>query len=390
MGLFMKRILIVNSFYYPDIKGGAEVSTQLLAEGLTEDYEVYALATGEHKKGIIRETINGVNVYRIPSNNLYWPGRASKRGNLSKLLWHFINNYNPIQNRIIEKVIDEISPSLIHTQNLMGIGTHLWNIANRLSIPLVHTTRDYALMEPVSNNLINKYFNYYNRKRSQKINYVVGISEFILKQHIEKGFFNGIPSSSIHNIVNNQAYTRRYRKEGEPLILGYYGQLEENKGIEVLIDSLKDIPASIVEKVWICGVGSLEEKLVNITKDDKRIIFKGKLPIEEVYKTMAMTDLTIVPSIWEEPFGRVIIESYNQGTPVIGSNTGGIPEIIPNKDYLFQRKDFEELREKIIKFYKLDEKQLNKEIEESYKQAEKYTENVSKYINVYKAISASV
>jgi len=36
----------------------------------------------------------------------------------------------------------------------------------------------------------------------------------------------------------------------------------------------------------------------------------------------------IIPSVWEEPFGRVVIEGNLQGLPVIGSNMGGIPEII--------------------------------------------------------------
>lgn len=48
-------------------------------------------------------------------------------------------------------------------------------------------------------------------------------------------------------------------------------------------------------------------------------------------------DFLVVPSIWEEPFGRVIVESFSSNTPVIASNIGGIPEIFHcNKQFLFE------------------------------------------------------
>ena len=39
-------------------------------------------------------------------------------------------------------------------------------------------------------------------------------------------------------------------------------------------------------------------------------------------------DILVVPSIWNEPFGRVTVEAYSHGVPVVGANTGGIPEVI--------------------------------------------------------------
>lgn len=46
---------------------------------------------------------------------------------------------------------------------------------------------------------------------------------------------------------------------------------------------------------------------------------------------MIKCDVLIIPSIWEEPFGRVILDAYIQCMPVIGSKIGGITELI--KDY---------------------------------------------------------
>ncbi|WP_368905698.1 glycosyltransferase family 4 protein [Bacillus wiedmannii] len=381
----MEKILIVNSFYYPNIRGGAEISTQLLAEGLHKKYEVHVMTTGNQKDNILKEEINGVIIHRIPCKNIYWPGQMQPRGNVSKLAWHLINNYNPIQQKMIKKLIEEISPSLIHTQNLMGVGTHIWNIATKLKIPVVHTTRDYALIEPVNNKYINKFIRYFNKKRSLRVNHVVGISRFILEKHQEKNIFQKTSFSTIHNVVSAPRYPRQEIRSS-PLILGYYGQLEDNKGVNILLDAVKKISPSKVEKVFVCGVGSKEQELKETFRSDERIVFKGKLPIEDVYRRMANTDLTIVPSIWEEPFGRVIIESYNQGTPVIASNRGGIPEIIENENYLFNIQDESDLVNKIEKFAALDRDEIDKEIKRVYEDSIKYHDNIELYIKVYKGL----
>jgi glycosyltransferase involved in cell wall biosynthesis len=38
--------------------------------------------------------------------------------------------------------------------------------------------------------------------------------------------------------------------------------------------------------------------------------------------------MVVVPSVWKEPFGRVVIESYAYGKPVLAANRGGLPEIV--------------------------------------------------------------
>ena len=67
-----------------------------------------------------------------------------------------------------------------------------------------------------------------------------------------------------------------------------------------------------------------------------------------------MIDVLIVPSLWHDPLPRVVYESYSHGVPVIGSDRGGIPEIIDiGKTGFIFNPDFEEqLKEKICIFRK--------------------------------------
>ena len=61
-GVKNEKILIVNSYYAPNILGGAEISTQLLAEDLKKEYKVCILTTGAQKSGIIKDEKNGVEI----------------------------------------------------------------------------------------------------------------------------------------------------------------------------------------------------------------------------------------------------------------------------------------------------------------------------------------
>ena len=78
--------------------------------------------------------------------------------------------------------------------------------------------------------------------------------------------------------------------------------------------------------------------------------------IESPMDLMPLLDLVILPT-YEETFGLVVAESMLMGTPVIGSNAGGVPEIIEDQvnGLLFEPKNYTSLKEKIIKLYESPE-----------------------------------
>lgn len=382
----MKKILIVNSFYYPTIVGGAEISTQLLAEGLSDDYDVHVLTTGQHKAEVQKEEINKVTVHRIPNLNIYSPLERENKGSIQKLMWHLINLYNPKQMELLMNILKDLKPDLLHTQNVMGIGSYVWDIAKKLSIPVVHTTRDYALVEPVNSGLINTMTHKKNIQRSKSVDTVVGISKYILDYHKDKGLFSGSDNNIIGNVVNAEPFTRKEKKENAPLTVGYFGQVSANKGILSLIKAIRSLDSTIVEKVVICGTGDSIEEVKNAAKEDYRIELKGKISQEEVYQQMANVDVTVVPSVWAEPFGRVIIESYQQGTPVIATAVGGIPELILNKKMLVEKDNEEALKHKLKWFQSLSYDEHKKLIRTSYDESMKYRDNLKDYKNVYKKL----
>jgi len=110
------------------------------------------------------------------------------------------------------------------------------------------------------------------------------------------------------------------------------GRLEIFKGHDVLIRAWSDFSRQHPEAVlWIVGMGSQEECLRQQVDDPGiagTVCFTGSLPAIEVHQRMAAADLFVLPSR-SEPFGIVLLEAMAHGLPVVASDTGGIPEVVP-------------------------------------------------------------
>ncbi|WP_199618148.1 glycosyltransferase family 4 protein [Paenibacillus alkalitolerans] len=359
------KIVIVNSLYTPHIIGGAEISTQILAETLVPAAEVHVLTVGGQKRtaGVFAETVNGVTVHRLPFNNLYWIGDGKKRGLLMKTVRRMIDLYNPMQIRAVRDLLAEIKPDLIHTQNLTGFGAGIWTACAEAGVPVVHTLRDYSLLSPVSspisNPLLARIYSLTSIGFSKRVSAVVGISSHILKRHTDAGLFPNAFRQVIPNAVDGDIVRAEKDFFRKPLRLGYFGRVEPEKGVRELVDAIRSVPRDVVEQAVICGDGGLRQNIMELCGNDDRFVFTGKVTPKEARKLMASVDVTFVPSIWEEPFGRVIIESYQTGTPVFASAVGGIPDAVWNPDeFLFKPGSADAIKAKIMAYYSLpgDEK----------------------------------
>jgi glycosyltransferase involved in cell wall biosynthesis len=326
------RLLIVATLYPPYIIGGAEISTQLLVESLMKQgHEVLVVTTTN--KPSFTTIINNVNVCFIKHKNIYWKFPSRDKGRFAKFLYHTIDIFNFLYEREIVKIVRDFKPDVIHSQNLCGISTYIWEIAKRLKIPLVHTLRDYYLMCPkqsMSKNGVScetqckicKLYSIPKRKLSENVNAVVGISNFILDKHTTNGFFqNASLSVCISNSV--QKVGAKNRKKNK--IIGYIGRISEEKGVELLMEAFTKANNSGYQ-LEIAGKGNKSYIQYLVGKyHDKNIKFLGHVVADSFYERV---DLLVVPSIWNEPFGRVVIEAYSHGVPVFASNMGGLPELI--------------------------------------------------------------
>lgn len=149
---------------------------------------------------------------------------------------------------------------------------------------------------------------------------------------------------------DHELYVPHIKKPENKLRIGYMGRLTEEKGLDTLLDACRILKKMGKEiELHLAGAGPLEKKL-----SEDFIHFHGLIPHREAHHFYQKCDIFILPSktkkFWKEQFGRVLVESTASGTPVIGSSSGAIPEVIGKIGFgeVFQESSSEDLKDKIL------------------------------------------
>lgn len=117
-----------------------------------------------------------------------------------------------------------------------------------------------------------------------------------------------------------------------PLRIGYFGRLDQTKGIDTLIEAVRAAAAPV--HLTVHGVSqaesptAFETRLLGLAGDDPRIRFAPAVEPSAIGAAMAAVELVAVPSIWLETGPLVVLEAFAAGRPVLGSNRGGIAELV--------------------------------------------------------------
>jgi len=114
---------------------------------------------------------------------------------------------------------------------------------------------------------------------------------------------------------------------------GYVGRLVEEKGLMDMVNALEQTPADV--NLLFVGAGPYQPALEQRVRErgwEARVRFLPPRPLEQLPQVMNALDALVLPSRttarWKEQFGRVLIEAQACQTPVIGSDSGAIPEVI--------------------------------------------------------------
>lgn len=336
------KVCFINSFYAPEEVGGAERSVRTLAEALVQGgHEALVVCNGRTREST---RIAGVRVERLPIQNLYHPLDAGGKSALSKMLWHTVDSYNPMNDRLVRELLAGFRPDVLHTNTLAGLSVRVWGIAKALGLPIVHTLRDYYLVCPNTAMYKNqepcgagrcascRMLSTPRISATKDVAAVVGNSRFILDKHLAHGCFAQASHHVIYNAYQPPAPVQvRAPLAGKPAIaIGYIGRLARTKGVEMLIQAYLAIRrerADLPLKLVVAGRGDAdyEQSLRDMAAVDSTITFLGQVKPEAFYEQV---DFPVVPSLWDEPLARVLFESFAHGLPVIASTTGGSPELI--------------------------------------------------------------
>jgi glycosyltransferase involved in cell wall biosynthesis len=125
-------------------------------------------------------------------------------------------------------------------------------------------------------------------------------------------------------------------------VIGYVGRMVEEKGVVDLSAAFEALPESLGAQLLLVGDGVLRKPIEERLRRrglDQRVFFTGRIPFHHVPSHLKCMDVLVLPSRttgkWKEQFGHVLAEAMASGVPVIGSDSGAIPEVVGDAGLIF-------------------------------------------------------
>jgi glycosyltransferase involved in cell wall biosynthesis len=118
----------------------------------------------------------------------------------------------------------------------------------------------------------------------------------------------------------NAARLAEFLAGDEPTVV-YFGKLIEQKGVQVLLEAMRDVDARLV----VVGFGPYRSTLEAMAP--ARTLFTGPLEHRHLRHLLPLADATVVPSIFPEAFGMVAAEAASAGSPPLVSRHSGLAEV---------------------------------------------------------------
>jgi len=349
------KVLFISRRFYPEIKGGGQISAYHIAEALADQKnDVFVCTFTDNKTSVKKGTIT---VYRI-----HMPKLPFKRlSNMDYMYYQMA--------RLSSRYIEKIKPDIIHLLNFESIPLSSVYYKLRYKISLVATVNgplfgcftgdsiDYKEKTCIKCSTVKRCFcslKKWGRLRGSLFYsyslWYMSMLRFSYK-YVDKfvAISNamipllenmGVPKKkaiTIPNPIGNVGYDKNLTREikkrfRNKKILLCVARLAVEKGVHYAIESLKHLPDKYI--LLVAGWGDYKTKLKELAKKlnlKNRVFFVGRVPYEKIgsyYK--AAFALVHLPTFYE-PFGRNIIESMSFGTPVLGYSIAGIKEIIDDR-----------------------------------------------------------
>lgn len=397
------RILLVNKFHY--LKGGSEAYYFELGKLLKEHGHEVAYFSMEDERNIK----TGDKEYFVKSSDM----------NSKNITKAFDIIYSKSNKEKMEKALEDFKPDIVHLNNFQRqLSASIIDPCIKKNIPIVFTAHDVQAICPAITMMdkdkkpcelcINgKYINCFKKKcikdsklksllgtiennyyrkhgiYTNKIDYIITPSEFYRNKFILDGI-NESKIKALHNFININDYDIETIDEGYAL---YFGRLSREKGILNLINAFSKLNNGLL---YIAGEGPEKDNIEEIIKEnhlENRIKLLGFLNKEEMREVTRKCKFVVAPSIWYENCPYTVLETLAIGKPIIGSNMGGIPELVNNNEngFIYKYDDINELSEKMNILFNnkelVDEfSKKSKELAKEKYSKEKYYENL---IDIY-------
>lgn len=365
------KILMVNKFLYPN--GGSETYVFKLGEYFqAAGHEVQYFGM-EHADRVVG---NKVNAYT--SNMDFHKGSM-----IGKLLYPIKTVYSSQARKKIRQVLEDFQPDVCHLNNFnyqltpsIILEIVKWRKQTGRSCKIIYTAHDYQLIcpnhmcyNPNTHENCEKclHGSFYSCAKGKcihgstaksligtmeasfwkligayrYIDTVICCSQF-MKNKLDTNPLFADKTVVMHNFVDIQTQPLVSKKD----YVLYFGRYSQEKGIATLLNVCRQLPE--IHFVF-AGSGPLEELLKDVPNIENVGFQKG----EALHKLIREARFSVYPSEWYENCPFSVMESQIYGTPVLGADIGGIPELIEvgKTGELFESGNPDALRTQLIKMW---------------------------------------
>ncbi len=356
------KILMVNKFLYPN--GGSETYIFRLGEELIKRGHEVQYFGMEHEGRCVG---NHAEQYTQDMD-------FHTASTLKKLSYPLKTIYSADAKKKMAVVLNDFQPDIVHLNNFNyqltpSIITAVREYEKKIGkkIKIVYTAHDYQLICPnhmlynngkicetclggrfinctkgrcihssLAKSIIGTAEGYFWKMKNvyKNIDLIICPSAF-MKKKLDTNPIFADKTVALHNFIQPEKTAEVPKKDGYVL---YFGRFDEEKGVK-LFEKLSGI------KLVCAGSGNLEE-YINALPNTENVGFKSGEELKNLIKNAVCS---VYPSVWYENCPFSVMESIMLGTPVVGANIGGIPELIDNgkTGLLFEPNNAEDFESKI-------------------------------------------
>lgn len=391
------KILHVLDHYKPHFSGYVFRTSYILR--YQKEFDLEPVVITSPKQGDITATleeIDKIRVYRTSQNN-FGAIPFIKEARLMKAL----------QKRI-EEVVRIENPDIIHAHSPSLNGIPAIRVARKYGIPVVYEVRAFWEDAAVDHGTFKERSFKYKMSRFvetelfKRVDTLLTICEG-LKSEITS---RGIPGTKIIVIPNcvdtgffspvdfDEEIANKYGLK-DKMVYGFIGSFYHYEGLDLLIESFPKVLEKIKDaKLFLVGDGPEKNALyerANMTGLSGHVIFTGKVPHEEVKSYYSVMDTLVYPRksirLTELVTPLKPLEAMAMGKIVVGSNVGGIKELITNNrdGFLFKAGNIDELSRLLseLSFNREKLSAISKTAIETVQKRHNWKSAVKRYLPVY-------
>ena len=347
------RILLLSNLYPPYVEGGAEIlAGEIGAELARLGHEVIVLTSlhgveTPQRDGQIWRTLRIAPTAFFNQRRPWWQ-------QLKQLLNYYRRYHSPANARELRRAISTIQPDVLYVWEITGIGvSSIMKTLPDLHVPIVFHLGSYWLLyarspETDQSRLRTRWLKQWLIGTVSELTWtsLIAVSALVKEKYAQAGF-DEERIEVIHNGIDSRflaTSNRHIDTASDSYQLLFVGRVRAEKGIMIL---LKALDLLMHEEGWISnkqkslslhifGDGdavyiSELQRFLHERQLTSFVTFHGIVSQDELIKQYDRAHMLLVPSLWQEPFGLVVLEAMARGLAVIASKTGGLVEIITHE-----------------------------------------------------------